>query len=48
MFMGYNISMKKVWVNKTNSFRKAEDFNIEFWKKSVRLGKGGLEWIKNF
>jgi len=38
------MNMKKVWVNKTNSFRKTEDFNIKFWKKADANVKFSAMW----
>jgi len=36
--------MKKVWVNKANSFKKAEDFNIKFWKSTNTYEKFSALW----
>lgn len=40
----YNITVKKVWVNKANSFKKAEDFNIKFWKSMNAYEKFSALW----
>ena len=36
--------MKKIWVNKTNSFKEAEDFNIKFWKSTKPDVKFSALW----
>jgi len=36
--------MKKIWVNKANSFKDAEDFNIKFWKSASANVKFSALW----
>jgi len=40
----YNVVMKKIWENKTTSFKKAEDFNIEFWRNASTTTKFSALW----
>lgn len=44
------MTMKKIWVNKANSFKEAEDFNINFWKSVNANVKFSALWqmIKEF
>jgi len=36
--------MKKIWENKTTSFKKAEDFNIKFWRNASANAKFSALW----
>lgn len=36
--------MKKIWENKTTSFKKAEDFNIKFWRNASAAAKFSALW----
>ena len=36
--------MKKIWENKTTSFKNAEDFNIRFWKSASANAKFEALW----
>ena len=36
--------MKKIWVNKTDSFKKAAEFNIKFWKNANPSAKFSALW----
>ena len=38
------MTMKKIWVNKANSFKEAEDFNIKFWKSKRADVKFSALW----
>lgn len=33
IFIGYNITMEKIWVNKANSFRKAAEFDAAYYAR---------------
>lgn len=36
--------MKKIWVNKTTSFRKAREFDMLFWKKAGAQARFSAAW----
>lgn len=44
LIIWYNINMKKIWMNKTHSFRDAEDFNIKFWRNASAAAKFSALW----
>lgn len=41
---------KKIWVNKTKSFKKAEEFDVFFWKRAGANAKFVALWgmVKDF
>lgn len=36
--------MRKIWVNKTDSFKDAEKFDIEFWRRAGVNAKFSAMW----
>ena len=36
--------MKKIWENKTTSFRKAKEFDMLFWKKAGAQARFSAAW----
>jgi hypothetical protein len=38
------MAMRKIWENKTTSFKKAENFNIRFWRNASAAAKFSALW----